>query len=122
VAEIKIYLRLDGEPAKRYAQVKRYLGLKNDTEIMRSLINWYWRAHRDELQPKLEPYNINEHGMMVLDRDLGQIVQVYFNQDKILCDHCEVSTCKHAEYALSIPKVQEILREKGFSKEAKIEA
>ena len=134
VTEEKVYLRLDGEIAKRFSQVKRYLGLKNDTEVLRSLINWYWWEHQEELRPKLEYYNVNDRGVMVLDRDLNQIIMVYFNPDKILCDYCGVSACKHAEFALSIPRVQEILREKGWlaasesrlkekkKKEAKIEA
>lgn len=113
--EFAVYLRLDGEIAKRYLQIKKYLGLKNDTEIMRSLVNWYWREHQEELKPKLEHFNLNEDGVLILDRELNSIVQVYFKPDKILCEHCETSKCRHAEYALSMPTVQEILRKKGWN-------
>ena len=116
MAETKIYLRLAGEVAKRFSQVKRHLGLKNDTEVLRSIINWYWREHKKEIPPELEHFNVNEHGVMVLDRNLDQIVQVFFNPDKVSCGYCGVSGCRHIEFALSIPKVQEILREKDWWK------
>lgn len=113
----KIYLRLDSEMAKRFLQIKNYLGVKNDTEAVRSLINWYWREHREELKPRLEHFNLNEDGVLILDRELNRIFQVYFKPDKILCEYCETSKCRHTEFALSIPAVQETLRKKGWKQE-----
>jgi len=111
--EMRIYLRAQGEIAERFSRIKEHLGVKNDTEVLRTLINWYWREHREELLPRLEHYNLNEYGVAVLDRDLNSVVQVDFKPDKVVCEHCG-SGCKHIEFALSIPEVQEILREKGW--------
>ena len=111
--ELKIYLRADGEIAKRFSLIKEHVGLKNDTEVLRSLINWYWREHEEELKPRLEHYNFNEQGMLVLDRDLNIIVQVHFKPDKLWCEHCG-NRCRHTEFALSLPEVQEMLRKKGW--------
>lgn len=111
--EMRIYLRVEGEIAERFSRIKEHLGVKNDTEVLRSLINWYWREHREELLPRLEHFNLNEHGVMILDRDLNNVVQVYFKPDKVTCERCG-SGCRHIEFALSIPKVEEILRKKGW--------
>lgn len=110
---IKIYLRLEGDSADRFSRIKDYMGLKADTEVLRSLINWFWREHREELQPTLEHFNLNEDGVMVLDRDLKRVVQVYFKPDTVVCELCGAS-CRHIEFALSLPEVHKILREKGW--------
>jgi len=107
---LRIYLRDDGEAAKRFWAIKEYMGLKNDTEVVRALINWYWKEHEEELRPRLEHYNFNEQGMLVLDRDLNSIVQLYFKQDKVWCEHCKSMGCQHVKFALSLPEVQEKLR------------
>jgi len=54
--ELRIYLRAEGVIAKRFSQIKEHLGLKNDTEVIRSLINWYYREHEEDLQPKLKHF------------------------------------------------------------------
>jgi len=69
---------------------------------------------REELRPPLEHFNVNENGVLILDRDLGRIVQVYFKPGKVLCGEDESSTCKHVDFAMEIPEVQEILRKKGW--------
>ncbi len=111
--ELRIYLRDDGEIAKRFSLIKEHVGLKNDTEVLRSIINSYWREHEEELKPRLEHFNFNEQGVMVLDRDLNSIIQVHFEPDKLWCEHCG-SECRHIDFALSIPEVEEMLRKKGW--------
>ena len=110
----KIHLRLDRETTDRFLQIKNYLGLKNDTEVCRVAINYYWRDHQEQFQLKLEHFNLNEHGVLILDRELQGIFQVFFNPDAILCEHCVTKNCRHIKFALSIPAVQEILRKKGW--------
>jgi hypothetical protein len=118
--ELRIYLRADGEIAERFWRIKEHLGLKNDTEVVRSLINWYWRENQEKLQPPLEHFNIWEEGVRILDRTLGDttsrglIVDVYFKPDKAWCEYCESSKCQHVKFALSLPEVQKILRTKGW--------
>jgi len=110
--ELKVYLRLHGEMTDRFTRIKEHMGLKNDTEVLRSLINWYWRNYRDELRPSLEHYNLKPDGVMILDRDLNKVIQIHFNPDGIFCEQCGNPTCKHVEFTLSIPAVQEILRKR----------
>jgi hypothetical protein len=46
---LKVYLRAEGEIAKRFLKIKEHLGLKNYTEVVRALINEYWRDHEEEI-------------------------------------------------------------------------
>lgn len=113
---IRIRLDLKNIEAKRFLTVKEYLGLKNDTEVIRSLINRYWREHRDEFLQRLTHFNLNEEGVLVLDRTLQpeRIVHVDFRPEGAWCEHCESMKCRHVEFALGIPKVQAILLKKGW--------
>jgi hypothetical protein len=118
--KLRIYLREEGEVAQRFWRIKEYLGLKNDTEVLRSLINTYWYENRDKLQPQLEHFNISEDGVRILDRTLadknsrGRIIDVYFKPDRVWCEYCQSPACQHVKFALDLPEVQEILRKKGW--------
>lgn len=52
--KVKIYLRLDEEMSKRFLLVKKYLGLKNDTEVLRCLLADFWNKHHKKIQAKKE--------------------------------------------------------------------
>jgi len=109
--ELKVYLRAQGEIKERFIRIKEHLGVKNDTEVLRTLINWFWREHQEEFRPRLEHLDLNRDGVLVVDRDLKSAIRVQFKQGKAVCERCG-SGCRHIDYALSIPEVQEILREK----------
>ncbi|MCJ7759568.1 ribbon-helix-helix domain-containing protein [Candidatus Bathyarchaeota archaeon] len=74
----------------------------------------------DTALPPLEHFNISEHGVRVLDRTLGngtargRIIDVYFKPEKVLCEYCDSNSCRHVQFALSIPAVQKIMQEKGW--------
>jgi len=69
-------------------------------------------------EPTLEHFNLNENGVLVLDRSLepphGKVVTVYFKQGTIFCGEDETDSCKHVDFALQIPDVQKTLRKKGW--------
>jgi len=50
----------------------------------------------------------------LLDADYGDLTKVTFKLEEAYCEECESSNCAHVRFALSIPKVQEILAEKGW--------
>ena len=70
--------------------------------------------------PSIEHFNIDENGVRILDRTItngssnGRIIDVYFKQDRVWCDYCQSADCHHVKFALTIPKVQETLRQKGW--------
>ena len=70
--------------------------------------------------PPIEHFNVDENGVRLLDRTLangesrGRIIDVYFKPDKVLCEYCDSTDCRHVKFALNIPKVQKILSKKGW--------
>ena len=70
--------------------------------------------------PDLEHFNISENGVRILDRTItsstsrGRIIDVYFKQEKVWCEHCDATNCQHVKFAMNIPEVQKILQEKGW--------
>jgi len=113
--EHKVYLRLHGEVKDRFLEIKGLLGLENDTEVCRNIINDYWIRNRDKFQPKLRHFNLNEDGVLVLDPSVDNLIQVYFKPpDVVKCGYCNVNGCRHVEFALSMPEVQELLKRKGW--------
>jgi len=68
--------------------------------------------------PQLEHFNISENGVRILDRSLangysrGRIIDVYFKPEGAWCEHCQTNNCKHIQFALTIPKIREIIWKK----------
>jgi len=108
--EHKVYLRLHGELKDRFLEIKDLLGLENDTEVCRSIINDYWIRNRDKFQPKLRHFHINPDGVLILDPEIDSLVQVHVKPDSIECAHCKLNNCKHTVFALSLPEVQKLLQ------------
>lgn len=108
---------MEGEMLKRFLAVKKKWGLEANTDVVRMLITQYY----DQLpvqQPILEHTNLNEQGVMIKDRSLeppqGRLIQVFFKEGKAWCEYDETDRCRHIDFALDLPEVQEILREKGW--------
>jgi hypothetical protein len=116
---IRVRLDLAGGEAEEFLMVKQFLGVKNDTEVVRSLIHRFALEHKDDLQPLLEHFNLNEEGVMILDHTLdppkGRIIQVLFKPEQVECELCESQQCRHIRFALSLPAVMGLLRKKGWS-------
>jgi hypothetical protein len=111
--ELTIYLRLGRRDAARFQHIKTFLGLRNDTEVCRAIINDYWRKHEKDFPVKLEHFNLNPEGVMIVDKEADRIFQVFFNPNGVRCE-CGKENCEHKRFALSMPKVQKILRKKGW--------
>lgn len=65
----------------------------------------------------LEHFNLDEDGVRILDRSIGErgwVVDVYFKPNKAWCSYCESENCNHVKFALSVPDVQKILKKKGW--------
>ena len=68
--------------------------------------------------PPLEHFNISENGVRILDRTLangvsnGRIIDVYFKPEGVWCDYCQASNCRHIKFALTVPKIREIVWKK----------
>jgi hypothetical protein len=68
--------------------------------------------------PQLEHFNLSENGVRILDRTLangisrGRIIDVYFKPEGVWCEHCQTSSCRHIQFALTVPTIQEVIIKK----------
>lgn len=69
----------------------------------------------------MEHFNLDEHGVKILDHSLisqnsprGRIVDVRFSPNKVWCTYDESENCRHVQFALLLPMVQQILKKKGW--------
>lgn len=72
-------------------------------------------------QITMQHFNINESGVRILDKSLtsknsprGMIVDVFFKRGKAWCEYDDTDNCRHIEYALALPIVREIFKQKGW--------
>lgn len=78
-------------------------------------------------QSTLEYFNLNERGVKILDRNIidagryGRIVEVNFKPDKVVCEYCKSTNCRHVKFAISLPEVQQILQKKGWRSFSKVQ-
>ena len=64
--------------------------------------------------PVLEHFNVNQDHVTVIDRRRRMFADVYFRNNHVYCELCKEENCEHVEYALNLPKVQKLLRQKGW--------
>ncbi len=57
--------------------------------------------------------NVYDDHATIYDNLRKEMVNVYFKTDPY-CEKCEASDCEHVRYALTLPKVVDPLREKGW--------
>ena len=57
--------------------------------------------------------NTYEDHATIFDNLRNEFVNVYF-QEEPYCEKCEKKDCEHIQYALTLPKIIEPLREKGW--------
>lgn len=112
---VRLNILLKGELADRFTRIKRFLGLENDTEAIRSIISWYYRQYEKELSgpPKnMWHLNLNDQGVLIWDPDLHKAIQIIFSRKGIECQHDHKDDCKHIQFALTKEDIQEVIREK----------
>jgi len=109
-----VTLKIPIELAKAIDGVVGKMGFRTRAEFAKDAIRRLLDQYAS--QTELEHFNLNEEGVLVLDRTLNpdRVVQVFFKPEGPLCEHCESIKCRHLEFALDIPKVQDILRKKGW--------
>jgi Arc/MetJ-type ribon-helix-helix transcriptional regulator len=99
-------------------------GFRSRGEITKEALRRFMEHYKNIVElPVLEHFNLNEQGVMILDRSIdppkGKLVEVYFKPMpddtlKIFCEYDETDKCRHVDFALDLPEVQEIIRKKGW--------
>lgn len=111
----KLNVHLKGEVADKFKRIKTFLGLEQDTEVIRTLITWYYNEHQTELTgpPKsMWHVNLNLEGVLIWDPDIHEAVQIRFSPKGICCVYDENDRCRHIQFALSKPDIQDVIRQR----------
>jgi len=111
----KLNVQLKGESADKFKRIKAFLGLEQDTEVIRSLITWYFNQHEKELTgpPKsMWHLNLSNDGVLIWDPDLHKAVHIFFKPEGIKCTEDSNDSCKHIQFAVSQKEVQTIIRKR----------
>jgi hypothetical protein len=111
----KLNVILKGNNADKFKRIKTFLGLEQDTEVIRILISWYYNQHQDELTgpPKnLFHINLNDNGVWIWDPEIQKAVQISFKPTGILCEEDQSENCKHVRFAQSKKDIQEVIRKR----------
>lgn len=70
---------------------------------------------------RMEHFNVYGDHVTIYDRELKDLVDVYFRGKEPYCDLCESNGCEHVEFALEIPTVVNLLTDRGWViKEGKV--
>ena len=73
--------------------------------------------HTPEL-PLMEHFNLDDDGVQILDRTLasrlssGKVVDIHFRPEGIWCSHCQAGSCRHIDFALAVPAIEEVVEKK----------
>lgn len=98
------------------------MGYKSRAEFIKESIREKLKTMPAEAFEKpqlpIEHFNISENGVRILDRTIkngvsnGRIIDVYFKPKGIWCEYCQTNNCRHIQFALTVPKIREIVKKK----------
>jgi hypothetical protein len=109
----QIRLKLDDEPEllKMFDKIKGKIGIQSNVDLIRMLINEkYEQLGLKNNLPRFEKINNDENGVKILDRTLGDDVEVYIKPNGIVCGYDKTDDCDHIRYALSFPEVRRLIK------------
>ncbi|NIR15002.1 hypothetical protein GWM83_03700 [Candidatus Bathyarchaeota archaeon] len=117
--KLRINVRLRGEIVQQFWQVKNHLGLQNDTEVVRSLVKWYHREHRQQLPNPFVHLNTYSDTVLIRDKMLDNLVTLRIksldeSSFQFYCENCGSTSCRHIRFATTVPDVLSELEEKGY--------
>ena len=87
---VRMNVQLKGESADRFIRIKQFLNLENDTEVIRSLIAWYYHEYQADLcgPPKtMWHLNLDSNGVLIWDPDIHKAVHINFTPKGIQCQY-----------------------------------
>lgn len=85
-------------------------GFRSKAEIVKEALRKLIKEYSD--LPILEHFNLDERGVKILDREVNQVIDVFFSPKGIRCDYCEAWDCRHIQFALKVPAIKDIVRKK----------
>jgi len=104
----------------------RLLGFRYKSDVIETAVRDFLIKYGFEIElgPRFEHFNVYDNHVTIWDKKLKCLVDVYFNELEppyVMCTICEKTDCEHVKFALSLPKVLESLKNKGWIIEEKEE-
>jgi hypothetical protein len=112
---VKLNVQLRGESADQFRRIKAYLNLESDTEVIRTIIQHYYKAHEKELSgpPKtMWHLNLDSNGVLIWDPDLQKAVHINFTPKGIVCQQDQTDDCRHVVFASAQEVIREVIKER----------
>ena len=86
-------------------------GFKSRAEIVKEALRELLNKYKPPL-PRYDHFNMGVHGVRITDRQLHRIADIRFKPEGIYCELDESENCGHIEFALTVPEIKEIIRNK----------
>lgn len=99
------------EAVEDFIKINPHYGYRSITQFMEDAA----RKRLENLKaldvqlPRFEMINQDVNGVKVLDRKIHRVAEIYFKPQGVFCVICGQDKCEHLEFALSQPKVQNII-------------
>jgi len=87
-------------------------GFTSRAEIIKDALRELLTHHKNSDLPRFEHFNIDPDGARITDRKLHMIADIYFKPEGIFCDLDKTEKCEHIDFALTVPKIQDIIKQK----------
>lgn len=108
-------VRLPQELVKEVDEhIDRSRGLTSRADVVKEALRQFL-TQLDSQKPKLprfEHFNAGPNGVRITDRKIGMIADIYIKPQGIFCDLDKSDKCEHIDFALAVPKIQKIIRER----------
>jgi len=96
----------------------KLLGFRFKSDVINAAVRDFLIKYGFEvdLGPRFEHFNVYQDHVTIWDKKLKRLVDVYFNGKPpyVWCSLCEESDCEHIKFALSLPKVLNTLKKRGW--------
>jgi hypothetical protein len=99
-------------------QVEKFVKENPQYKSIADFVHEAVRVRMEELRkiPQLPPlprfghFNISDFGARITDTQSELMAEIYFKPEGVWCDLDKSSNCEHIKYALTVPKIQKIVR------------
>ena len=89
-------------------------GFRSRAEIAKQAIRTLLREYQGKesaLPTRFGHYNISDFGARITDSKSELMADIYFKPEGVWCDLDQTNDCEHIDYALTVPKIQKIIRQ-----------
>lgn len=89
-------------------------GFRSRAEIAKQAIRILLSEYQNKeivVSPRFGHFNISAFGARITDSQSELMAEIYFKPEGVWCDLDKGSKCEHITYALTVPKIQKIIRQ-----------